>query len=617
MLAARRVLGELLPVFGTTVWWDESWIEDRIRSTPKRFEFAFDRWRELYRAALTDQWVQNRRVLDHTLSERDHRAAVNRRREAETQLSLLKNESPDSKSVTADFNPYRYLASEGFLPGYSFPRLPLAAYIPTAGRRAGDGEYLQRPRFLAIREFGPGALIYHEGARYQVTRIQLPPEASGDISTGEARRCHQCGYHHSPQERADRCQLCNAMLGDATTGLLQLHTVYTQRRERISSDEEERRRAGFRLVTSYCFHDHGTRPGRQDAVARDEDGPIARLTYGDSATVRITNLGRLRAKPDEPDGFWLDPAEGRWMNERSAAEAAGDSSEMPLIDADGNETRRKKRVIPYVEDRRNILSLQLAQPLDEPVVLSLMYALERGIEAAFELEDSELTVELLPPDEGPRDRMLFTEAAEGGAGVLRRLQSEDDALRIACQHALAICHFDSDGNDLALPGTDRPCARGCYDCLLSYSNQLHHGAIDRHSIRVLLLRLASAAVQPKDVVESRGDQLRRLLDETQGRLQRDFLGWLKEHGLRFPDAAQTLVEDAVARPDFVYRLPGVNLAVFVDGPEEDDKLTGERDASAEERLFDRSWDVIRLRYDADWAAIAAEHVRYFGSGSIR
>ncbi|MEK8170890.1 hypothetical protein NKH77_19030 [Streptomyces sp. M19] len=29
----------------------------------------------------------------------------------------------------SDFFPYRYFASEGFLPGYSFPRLPLAAYI--------------------------------------------------------------------------------------------------------------------------------------------------------------------------------------------------------------------------------------------------------------------------------------------------------------------------------------------------------------------------------------------------------------------------------------------------------------------------------------------------------
>ena len=33
----------------------------------------------------------------------------------------------------SDFYSYRYFASEGFLPGYSFPRLPLSAFIP--GRR--------------------------------------------------------------------------------------------------------------------------------------------------------------------------------------------------------------------------------------------------------------------------------------------------------------------------------------------------------------------------------------------------------------------------------------------------------------------------------------------------
>ena len=58
---------------------------------------------------------------------------------------------------------------------------------------------------------------------------------------------------------------------------------------------------------------------------------------------------------------------------------------------------------------------------DEKVALSLMFALERGIEATYELEDSELNSELLPPPGDVRDRMLFTEAAEGGAGVLRQL----------------------------------------------------------------------------------------------------------------------------------------------------------------------------------------------------
>ncbi|MBQ1091350.1 protein kinase [Streptomyces sp. B93] len=624
--AALRVLGPLFRDFTETTWWHDDWIDDKVRTVAERFDRAFDRWRSLFRAALDDQYVQNKRRLDYSLTEGDRNRANARRREAETQLNLLMNESVDSKSVLSDFNPYRYLASEGFLPGYSFPRLPLAAYIPTIGRRRGDGDYLQRPRFLAIREFGPGSLIYHEGARYQVTRIQLPPDSSGELTTGEARRCANCGYHHEPKEREDRCGFCDETLGAATYGLLHLHTVYTTRRERISSDEEERRRAGFRLETSYRFHDHGVRKGRLNATVADAAGQLAQIAYGDSATVRITNTGRVRARTDEPPGYWLDLADGRWMNDKDASEASGDSSELPIVDADGNERRRKKRVIPFVEDRRNILVVTLDEALPEPVALTLMYALERGIEAEFELEDAELSSELLPPDEGPRRRILFMEAAEGGAGVLRRLQAEDDALAKAARRALEICHFSADGKDEGgeahRPG--RACALGCYDCLLTYGNQLDHAQINRHTVAGLLVRFASAAASREARGESRSEQFRRLVAETPAdptpveataselAAQGDFLSWVKACGLRLPDEKDVFLTEANAAPDFVYRLPGANVAVFVDGPSgaEENAL---RDADAEERLFDATWDVVRFPHGADWAAIAAAHSRYFGS----
>ena len=91
-----------------------------------------------------------------------------------------------------------------------------------------------------------------------------------------------------------------------------LHTVFTKQRQRITSDEEERRRAGFRIVTSYRFQDHGDRPGRLDATTSDSGGvKIASLTYGDSAVVRRTNLGPTRRPEGEPDGFWLEPGHGQ------------------------------------------------------------------------------------------------------------------------------------------------------------------------------------------------------------------------------------------------------------------------------------------------------------------
>ncbi len=614
--AARQALAALIPEFREkTSWWDEEWIEDKVRHAPHEFNWAFDRWRELFRAALIDQAEQNRRVLDHTLADRDQRAAVSRRREAETQLALLKNESVENRSVLSDFNPYRYLASEGFLPGYSFPRLPLAAYVPASGRRFDDGDYLQRPRFLAIREFGPGALIYHEGARFQVTRIQLPPDSDGEVTTTAARRCESCGYHHESRHHAVRCEMCDEPLRVETTGLLQLHTVYTRRRERISSDEEERRRAGFRLVTSYRFTDHGQRAGRRDALVSGPGGPIAALAYGDSATVRITNKGRLRAKPNEPDGFWLDPVNGEWMNERDAAEAAGDSTEMPVVDDAGNEKRRKRRVLPYVEDRRNVLVVKLVDPLPREAALTLMYALERGIEAAFELEDSELVSELLPPVEGPRDRMLFMEAAEGGAGVLRQMQSDPRALAAAAAEALDICHFTADGTDRGGAHPDRPCARGCYECLLTYGNQLDHSAIDRQLINDLLVRFANGEALATGRGESRSEQLARLTGQADSSLETDLLAWLKARGYHLPHETQYHVAGALARPDFAYLLPGVNVAIFVDGPVHDHAVIAERDADAEERLYDLGWEVIRFPHNGDWAAIVKQHPSYFGPGS--
>ena len=69
---------------------------------------------------------------------------------------------------------YRYFASEGFLPGYNFPRLPLSAYIRARGAASPATSSSRAPRFLAITESGPRSIIYHEGSRYQINRVILP-----------------------------------------------------------------------------------------------------------------------------------------------------------------------------------------------------------------------------------------------------------------------------------------------------------------------------------------------------------------------------------------------------------------------------------------------------------
>jgi ATP-dependent helicase YprA (DUF1998 family) len=618
---ATAVLEELTDGLATrTSWWDPGWVERVVRAAPATFDRAFDRWRDLFRSALVDQWEQNRRRLDYSLSQRDRDIAGRRRNEAETQLRLLRSEDSDDRNLAADFNPYRYLASEGFLPGYSFPRLPIAAYIPPDRRLRADADFVQRARFLAIREFGPRALIYHEGNRYEVNRVQLPPDAAGELVTHQAHRCPGCGYYYDVAPGNDRCDSCHSTLAQPVSGLFPLHTVFTRPLQRITSDEEERRRAGFRIVTSYRFQDHGDRPGRLDAIVSDTSGTrVARLAYGDSAEVHRINLGPVRRPEGEADGFWLDPVTGAWLTARQAASQDGQQGNGG-DDGDDTQARQRTRVIPYVRDRRNVLVFQLASAVMIDTALSVMYALERGIEAAFQLEDSELDGELLPPDEGPRDRILFTESAEGGAGVLRRLQAERDALAKAAKEALRIAHFDPDtGDDLGgVTGEDgqvtQPCGKGCYNCLLSYGNQPYHEQLDRHRARDLLLAIAGGITLTTGRGESRTEHTIRLIAQADSTLEEDFVQWLKDHGHRLPDAAQETVDGAYARPDFTYRLPGGPVAVFVDGPAHDGAAAAERDADAAERLEDLGWYVVRFRYDDDWPTVIAANRSVFGEG---
>ena len=593
-------------------WWYDGWVADQVQRAPQSFDEALERWRTLYRTALEEYHEQNKLAIDPKAPHSHRQVAQRRAADARNQLVLLRNEDRDNGQT--DFYSYRYFASEGFLPGYSFPRLPLAAYIPerrsTGGKR--DGNYVQRPRFLAINEFGPGALIYHEGARYEVVRVQLPRNAEAGTETEEARRCEACGYHHPVGVGTDVCDSCGGRLGLKTYGLLRLQTVFTRRRERISSDEEERRRSGFELEVSYRFHDHGDRPGRIDAQAKTDGSSVAQLTYGDSAMMRIANVGRRRRKDAADRGFWLDLTEGRWLSEKAAADKTVDTDGMDAAE----DVRHKAKVIPYVEDRRNIFILRLDRHVDETTATTLRFALERGAEAHFQLEDSELSSESLP-DLDQRGRMLLTESAEGGAGALRRLVTESDALAKIARQALEVAHFDPDtGNDRGhAPGANERCERACYDCLLAYGNQHAHSMIDRHAVRDLLLELSRSSTTSGAGGKSRDEQRNNLSALADSGLEKRFVVWLDQTGLRLPDRAQVTVSEASARPDLVFDLATGPVAVFVDGPVHDTDHQAERDAAAEDRLADAGWMVVRVRHDDDWGAVVGRYPSVFGTRS--
>ena len=603
---AGRILATINEQLTNSDWYGAEWIDDVINSMTYHFETSASRWRDLYRSARAQAETQHKISLDATRSQKEKQTAERLRREARAQLDLLT--STDSL-MQSDFYSYRYFASEGFLPGYSFPRLPISAFIPGRSNRGFQrDEFLQRPRFLAVSEFGPRAMIYHEGSRYEINQVILPVAESDDVLTTSVKQCSACGYLNLIRNGIgpDLCERCSHPLEPALTQLFRLQNVSTRRRERINSDEEERMKLGFEIRTGIRFAERDGKPSYRSASVDVEGEPFASLTYGSTATLWRINLGWRRRKNKDQLGFVLDVERGYWGMKTD--QAVNDDDADPM-------SNRTRRVIPYVDDRRNSLIFEPETPLTSVEMASLQSALKNAIQIVYQLEDNELAAEPLP-NRDTRNSLLFYESAEGGAGVLRRLLDDPHAIAAVARAALEICHFDPEtGEDRRRgPFAREDCEAACYDCLMSYANQLDHTLLDRQSIRDVLMELASAVVTASPNALSPSEHLERLERLTGSELEKRWLRYLVERGHRLPDRAQVLIESCGTRPDFVY--DDDHAAIYIDGPHHRYPERRQRDEQITERLVDSGYTVIRFTHDdeAGWDELIAKYPYIFGEG---
>jgi Lhr-like helicase len=480
----------------------EAFASQAVTRAAEQFDRAFERWRSLYQSAL-HQRDQARRVLDdHTQPPEMQRHA---KREQAVATDLLFSLRDTNQEQSNDFNLYRYLATEGFLPGYNFPRLPLLACIP--GERERDQAYVQRPRFLALSEFGPKSLLYHEGRTYRVVKVRLggrqegtAPEP-GQLPVQQMVVCPTCGGGHLEVHR-NGCHACGTPLsgGILVKHLLRIEHVDTRPTQRISADDEERQKQGFELLTTFRWADRGDGPSVRTVHAADAEGDVLVLQYGSSATITRINLGLRRRKERNRHGFDINPVTGWWGKglDDDGDDGPPDPGRVP-----------PQRVVPFVQDQKNALLLRFvaAEELSDSTRATVQHALRRAIELVYQLEEGELLVEALP-DRERRTGLLFYEATEGGAGVLTRLVHEPQAFARVAHQALRLLHLDVPD---WTPGVQMPtaealvdgahaCVQACYRCVLSYFNQPDHDLVDRNDLptRQLLLRLAQISTALAD-----------------------------------------------------------------------------------------------------------------------
>src|SRR5208282_5939459 len=128
-------------------------------------------------------------------------------------------------------------------------------------------------------------IIYHEGAKWEVVSFQSPPGGLEERRS-QKRICKVCGSFS--ETTLDCCPDCGTRFDPTNSELLMLleqPNVRCSRRQRITCDEEERRRLGFDISVAYQFAGE-TGGGRRVREADVMVGQTAvlRLIYGPAST---------------------------------------------------------------------------------------------------------------------------------------------------------------------------------------------------------------------------------------------------------------------------------------------------------------------------------------------
>jgi hypothetical protein len=297
----------------------------------------------------------------------------------------------------------------------------------------------------------------------------------------------------------------------------------------------------------------------------------------------------------EQYGFLLDVERGYW---ESAKDADAD------LDPEDPMSKRRQRVIPYVEDTRNTLLIEPSTPLDAEQMASLEAALKAAFQVVFQLEEDELATEPLPSLRRPQ-----------GAAVLRigRRRRRRAAAPRRRTRTLAP---DRQGSAAPLPRRPR------------------HARAAHRSVRGGLLRLSAVVPQPdrppaarppaghpdlrgspqrepacdRERQRRRADGSRRLTTRSRVRLVP-----ARARPADLPDRAQVYFEAAGAKPDFVY--DDACAVVFIDGPHHDPADRQERDRQIDAAFRDLGYKPLRFGHRDDWAQLVDTYRSVFGEGS--
>jgi hypothetical protein len=563
------------------------WLEEKLNGFLDRFNHVFDRWRALYRAAQESIAKATRILQDPTFGpgSDERREADRLKRAGLRQRDLLQNEENREFGGNSEFYVFRYLASEGFLPGYNFTRLPVRVFV--GNRHKQEGEFISRPRNVALYEFGPQNIIYHNGSKFQVDRMMVTDLDTGRNAIKVARKTGYAFLNEAMSGANVDPITLQPLEGEQNVlvqnNLLELDEMEAVPRERISCEEEERTSQGFE-IRQYFSYPMGMASTKQ-AVVMENGTKLLNLIHGPSTSLIQVNERWRRVKDD--GGFRVDPGSGRWLSKTQAED----------LTTRGIQTAQVRLYTTLTSDTLYLQPLEdLA--LDKSGIYTFGYAIKRAIETRFSLEENEIGV--IPMGEGDIPNLMLFESTQGSLGVLSRLVQETTLLTEVFELAYTQLHFDP-----ATHADIRPeLPKASYEDLLSYFNQRHHDELDRYAVQPALKRLMACSPQPVNQQRNYDEHFQHLYSQTDEKspLERQFLNHLRNGGLALPDRAQvnlSAVTGHFISADFLYNGNGMETLVFVDGSVHDAPEQKADDLNKRTILRDKGYDVIEWHYATD------------------
>jgi hypothetical protein len=394
----------------SVAWFSGGWIDAELGCLKERLDESLERWRGLYRSAQTQLNSASQKINS----------------------GLYPASSPEFKDAQLEQRlAQRYLAAEGFLPGYNFTRLPLRVMLPGSDASV---EFISRPRHIALREFGPNNVIYHKGQKFEIT--QLLGDPPGNRFENAVVSIKPGYFLRGDEGKRDRCPFSGEDLTSQANKehlhyLLQLGETRATQRSRITCEEEERVTKGYDISTYFTLDDL-TQLGPTGLVKASGE-ILLRLRYLPTARLVWVNR-KWRIAREYKNGFAIDVKTGAFVSDRRRAE---------LTDK-GESTDHIRDVMFYTTNIADALYVEPvpALGLDEDGVLTLQFALKRAMERVFQVEPAELGVTAIGDPEHPN--ILYYEAAEGTLGILSQLAEQTGPWRRVVEETIKDCQFDDD-----------------------------------------------------------------------------------------------------------------------------------------------------------------------------